>query len=82
MAALAALFVVVAVCSFLYFGYYAPRTAHPGPSSRTISEKTHGKQTIKSASPTTPESTEKKERSMGVTATSTATSTATATSSP
>ncbi len=71
-AVLAALFVVVAVCTFLYFGYYLPRTAHTGPP-RTISEKTQGgTQTLKSASPTTPESTEK-ERSMGVTVTSTST---------
>jgi hypothetical protein len=77
-AVFAALFVVVAVCGFLYFGYYSPRTAHTG-TPRTISEKTRGgTQTLKSASPTTPESTEK-ERSTGVT---TATSTATASSSP
>src|SRR5215210_5962037 len=85
MAVLVALFVVVAVNSFLYFGYYSPRT--PTPSSHSLPpEHTHSptklEETTSAHMEETTSSSTKSPPSTTAPTTTTVTATATATATP
>ena len=80
-AVLAVFVVVVAVNSFLFFGYYLPRMTTPLPPERTSERAPNSTTTAEQAQPTTT-SVEQTRPGTTLDGTTTSTATATATTTP